>query len=76
VMSSAGEHAAGLASGINNAVSRLASLLAVAAVGVLVHGSFGAGLPRVAWIAAGLAALAAASAALLIPRWRLPVRPS
>jgi predicted MFS family arabinose efflux permease len=66
VMSSAGENAAGLASGINNAVSRLAGLLAVAAVGLLVHGTFGAGLPRVAWMAAVLAALGATSAAVLI----------
>jgi hypothetical protein len=66
VMSSAGEGAAGVASGINNAVSRLATLLAVAAVGVIVHGRFGAGLPRVAAIAAALAGLGALSAALLV----------
>jgi len=66
VMASAGEGAAGLASGINNAVSRLAMLLAVAAVGVLVHGRFGAGLPQVAILAAVLAALSAISAASLV----------
>jgi EmrB/QacA subfamily drug resistance transporter len=69
VMASAGEDAEGLASGINNAISRLAALLAVAAVGVVVSttdGAFGAGLARVASFAAGLAALSAVSAAVLI----------
>jgi EmrB/QacA subfamily drug resistance transporter len=66
VMASAGEGAAGLASGINNAVSRVAALLSVAVVGVLVEGKFGPGLPRIALIAAGLAALSAISAASLI----------
>jgi EmrB/QacA subfamily drug resistance transporter len=66
VMASAGEGAAGLASGINNAVSRIASLLSVAVVGVLVGGKFGAGLPQIALLAAGLAALSAISAAILI----------
>jgi EmrB/QacA subfamily drug resistance transporter len=66
VMASAGEGAAGLASGINNAVSRVASLLSVAVVGVLVGGKFGPGLPQIALLAAGLAALSAISAAILI----------
>ena len=66
VMSSAGQNAAGLASGINNAVSRVAMLLAVATVGVLAGGRFGAGLPRVAMSAAALAVLSALTAAILI----------
>jgi hypothetical protein len=66
VMSSAGEGAAGLASGINNAVSRLATLLSVAAIGVFSHGRFGSSLPRVALLGTALAALSAVSAALLI----------
>jgi EmrB/QacA subfamily drug resistance transporter len=68
VMASAAEDAAGLASGINNAVSRVATLLAVAVVGVLVEGGFGRGLPRVATLASVLAALGGASAAVLVRR--------
>jgi EmrB/QacA subfamily drug resistance transporter len=55
VMTSVDESRAGLASGINNAVSRVASLLAVAMVGPLVKDSFQTGLTRVAWLSAGLA---------------------
>ena len=66
VMSSAGEGAAGVASGINNAVSRLATLLAVAAIGVLVDGSFGASLPRIATLATALGLTGALTAAVLV----------
>ena len=69
VMSAAGERNAGVASGINNAVSRVATLLSVACIGVIVRdGRFGAGLPRVAWMAAGLAVLGASCAAVFVRR--------
>jgi predicted MFS family arabinose efflux permease len=70
-MTSVDEHRAGLASGINNAVSRIAILLAVAIAGVVTGGSFQTGLTRVAWLSAALALAGAASAALLV---RSPVR--
>lgn len=66
VMTSVEEGRAGLASGINNAVSRLAILLAVAGAGVITGGSFQTGLGRVAWLSAGLALAGAISAALLL----------
>ena len=66
VMTSVDERHAGLASGINNAVSRVAILLAVAVTGVVTGGSFQAGLTRVAWLSTALALAGAASAALLV----------
>jgi MFS family permease len=66
VMTSVNESHAGLASGINNAVSRIASLLAVAIVGILVQGSFKTGLARVCWMSAGLALAAAGTAAVMV----------
>ena len=66
VMTAAGEGRAGLASGINNAVARLATLLAVAGAGVMAQGSIETSLSRVAWVSAALAAAGAASAALLV----------
>jgi EmrB/QacA subfamily drug resistance transporter len=71
VMTSVGESRAGLASGVNNAVSRIAILLAVAIAGVVTQGSFQTGLARIAWMAAGLALAGALSAALLV---RISVR--
>ena len=68
VMTSVDESRAGLASGINNAVSRVASLMAVAIAGVITGGAFEAGLTRVAWFSAALAAAAAASAAFIVRR--------
>jgi EmrB/QacA subfamily drug resistance transporter len=66
VMSAIGEARAGLASGVNNAVARLASLLAVAGAGIIVGGPIETGLARIAWLSAALAAAAAVSGALLL----------
>ena len=46
VMSAAGSQHAGTASGINNAISRIAGMLAIALLGALVVGVFGAALDR------------------------------
>jgi EmrB/QacA subfamily drug resistance transporter len=44
VLADADEHNAGIASGVNNAIARAASLIAIAAVGALVASGFGASL--------------------------------
>ena len=46
VMNSVGEENAGVASGVNNAVSRTAGLLAIAVFGILLVGVFGDGLEK------------------------------
>lgn len=67
VMTSVDETHAGLASGVNNAVSRVATLLAVAVAGLVAGGRLAEGLDRVAWLAAGLALAGSAAAGLIIP---------
>ncbi len=44
VLADADEHNAGIASGVNNAIARVASLVAIAGVGALVAASFGSSL--------------------------------
>jgi EmrB/QacA subfamily drug resistance transporter len=44
VLSDADEHNAGIASGVNNAIARIAGLLAVAAIGAVVSAQFGSAL--------------------------------
>jgi EmrB/QacA subfamily drug resistance transporter len=46
VLSDADESNAGIASGVNNAIARIAGLLAVAAIGAVVSAQFGAALDR------------------------------
>ena len=75
VMSSVEGNRAGLASGINNAVSRLAMLLAVAVAGVISDGSFQTGLTRVAWMSAALALAGGVSAGFLVQSGAAPRTP-
>jgi EmrB/QacA subfamily drug resistance transporter len=81
VLGALGPGDAGIASGVNNAVARLAGLLATAALPLaaglgglqqLSGPAFTAGFERAAWIGAGLCAVAAGIALVTIPTGRQP----
>lgn len=82
VMASVDQSHVGTASGVNNAVARTAGLVAVAAIPVVSGLTTASGPTETTeafrhgmWITAGLAVVAAAIAAIGLPR-RLPIRPS
>ncbi|MEL6585074.1 MAG: MFS transporter [Pseudomonadota bacterium] len=69
VLASAGPNLAGVASGINNAVSRIGGLVATALLGVVLVGSADdllAGFARAAWAGVALALAAATTAAITV----------
>jgi predicted MFS family arabinose efflux permease len=68
VMAAVDDDHAGVASGINNAIARLASLLAVALAGIVSAGAFADALDRAAVVAAILAVMGAITAAVLVER--------
>jgi predicted MFS family arabinose efflux permease len=66
VMTSVTEGHVGIASGINNATSRIAMLLAVAVAGILSGEAFATGLAPTSLVASALSLMAAASAAVFV----------
>ena len=71
VLDSAGERFSGVASGVNNAISRVAGLVATALLGFVLVGASGellAGFATAAWAGAGLAAASAMAAYWLVGR--------
>lgn len=67
VIAAVPEHQTGVASGINNAVASVASLLAIAVFGALaLHGDLANGIRIAMWLAAGLSLAGAGVAALTI----------
>ncbi|MCK0167735.1 MFS transporter [Jannaschia sp. S6380] len=67
VLSAAGEARSGIASGVNNATSRIGGLVATALLGGVLAGDLLAGFALAAWFGAGLAAAAAAMALTMVP---------
>ena len=73
VLDSVEERHVGIASGVNNGVSRVAGLLAIAVLGAVISAHFGAGARRADSAPAPLtAAVAAASRRPRTSRWRCP----
>jgi EmrB/QacA subfamily drug resistance transporter len=71
VLADADERNAGIASGVNNAIARVAGLIAVAAIGVIVAGRFSASLDE----SLGSRALSAPARAALAEAERQPLAP-